>query len=115
MALLSAALCRPRLFSEMFQYCFRLTACHHGRQRSRVGFSYCLQAPEVLQQPPRGALANAGDLSQFGRAVAHLAALAMKSNGKAVRLVTDLLDQVQHGGVPVEDHGLALLSEHVDD
>ena len=53
--------------------------------------------------------------SEFGVAVAHLAALAVVGDGEAVALVADLLDEVQHGRAAVEDDGLVLLAVDVDD
>ena len=43
----------------------------------------------MLQQATGGAFADAGNLTQFGRTVTHLAALAVEGDGKAVGLVAD--------------------------
>ena len=39
----------------------------------------------------------------------------MEGHGKAVRLVTNQLHQVQHRRVPVQHHRLILLPLHIDD
>ena len=72
-------------------------------------------AAEMLEQTLAGAFADAGDFQQFGFAVAHLAALAMESDGEAVGFVADHLHQVQHGRVAVEHDGIVFLAEDVDD
>jgi len=50
----------------------------------------------VFQQPTSGALADAPDFAQFGRAVANLAALAVEAYGEAVGFVADELNQMQN-------------------
>ena len=50
----------------------------------------------MLQQAAGGLLADAFYFAQLGRAVADLPALAMKRHGEAVRLIANLLHQVQH-------------------
>src|SRR5580700_5218810 len=59
--------------------------------------------------------ADSGNGVELAGAVAHLAALAVIGDGKAVRFVADLLDHMQHGRAAVEYDGLILLSVDVDD
>ena len=69
----------------------------------------------MLQQPLPRPRPNAGNVIQFAHAVAHLAAFAVVAHRKAVALITDLLDYMQHRRAPVEHHRIVLLSMHVDD
>ena len=73
------------------------------------------QAAEVGEQTLAGLGAYAGDGEQFGVAVAHGAALAMVTDGEAVALVADELDEMEDGGAAVEDDGLLLVAVEVDD
>ena len=59
--------------------------------------------------------AYAGDVEEFGGAVAHGAALAVIADGEAVALVADELDEMQHGRAAVEDDGLVFVAVDVDD
>jgi hypothetical protein len=70
---------------------------------------------EVFEETLAGSGAYAGDLEEFGAAVAHLAALAVVGDGEAVGFVADLLDEVEDGGAAVEDNGIVFLSVDVDD
>ena len=56
-----------------------------------------------------------GISQQFGRAVAHLAALAMEGHGKAVGFVANQLHQVQHRRMVIEHDRFIFLPVHVDD
>lgn len=67
--------------------CLRLG--DHRGQSGGIGFSHRLHAAEMFEQPPTRVLADSGYLEQFASAVAHLAPLAMKSDGEPVRLITD--------------------------
>jgi hypothetical protein len=98
----------------MFEDGFGLGFCHDGGERRDVCVLDGLQAAEVLEQAAGGALANAGDLPQFGGAVANLAALAMEGDGEAVGFVADELHEVQNGIVMIENDGLVLLSADID-
>ncbi len=71
-------------------------------------------AAEVLEETLAGDGADAGNAVEFGFAVAHLAAFAVVGDGESVALITDLLDDVEHGGSAVEDDGVVLLTVDVD-
>jgi hypothetical protein len=53
----------------------------------------------------RVVFAYAGDFSQFGGAVADVAALAVEGDGEAVCFVASHLHQVEHWKMMVEHHG----------
>ena len=65
------------------------------RQSRGVGLLYRLNAAEVFQESASGSLSDARNFEEFCGAVAHLAALAVKSYSETVRLVANELDQVQ--------------------
>ena len=61
---------------------FGLGFCYHCGERCGIGVFDGLQASEVFEQAARCVRADAGDIEQFGGAVAHLAAFAMESDGE---------------------------------
>src|SRR6266550_1984286 len=99
----------------MLQDSFGLSSGNHGRERGDVGMSNRLQAAEVLEKAARGALAHARNFTEFSRAIANLAALAMKRNGEAVSFIADQLHQVQDGIVVIEGYGLIFLPADIND
>ena len=92
---------RP-LFPKVIADRFGLRSSNDRRERCRVSLLHCLHAAKVFQQSARCARAYAGNFQQFGGAVAHLATLAMKGHGKAVGLIANELNQVQHWRVMIE-------------
>ena len=73
------------------------------------------EGAKVLEQALAGAGANAGDVVEFGVAVAHLTALAVVGDGEAVGLVADLLDEMKDGRATLEHDGRVFLPVDVDD
>ena len=69
----------------------------------------------MFEQPASSPRTDAGDVQQFGRTIAHLAALAVKGHGETVRLVPNQLNQVKYWRMVVEHDRFTLLSEHVND
>ena len=72
-------------------------ARNNGGEGSNVGFLHAADAAEVLYKAIAGESANPWNGEQLRIAVAHLAALAMVADGKAVRLVTDTLHEMEYG------------------
>src|SRR4030088_2853843 len=70
-------------------------------------------AAEFAQQPLRRPRPNAGNITKRGFRLPLAAALAMKAYGKSMRLVANLLDQMQHWRVAVQNAGLIFLAEDV--
>ena len=58
----------------MLQDGFGLSSRNHCRERGYIGMSYRLQAAEVLEKAARGALAHAGNFTEFSSAITNLAA-----------------------------------------
>src|SRR5215470_20207357 len=92
----------------------RVMARHNRRKRGGIGLLHCLNVAEVLQQTPRSAGAGAGNLEQFGRAIANRAVLAVKGHSEAVGLIANQLDQVQDRRVMIEGNRIALLAVDVE-
>jgi hypothetical protein len=86
-----------------------------GGEALETGGGNAAQAAEVLEEALAGTGADAGDGEELGIAVAHFAAFAMVSDGEAVALVANALDQMQDGGAAIEDDGLVFLAVEVDD
>jgi hypothetical protein len=59
--------------------------------------------------------ANAGDVEEFGGAVADGAALAVIADGEAMAFVADELDEMKDRGAAVEDYGFVFIAIDVDD
>ena len=70
-------------------------------------------ATEAAKELLRGAVADAGNFSEGSADAAAGAALAVKRDGETVRLVANLLDQVQHGRVMIERDRIILLAVNV--
>ena len=78
----------------MFEDRLSLRLSYDRRERGPVRLLHGLQAAEMFEEAAGGGFANAGNFAKLGGAVADLTALAMKSEGKAVRFVADHLYQV---------------------
>ena len=61
----------------------------------------------------RGARADAGNAIESGFCLARGTALPMECDGKAMRLVTDLLDEMKHRRMVFENDGLIFLAEDI--
>ena len=70
-------------------------------------------AAEFAEEALGGFWADAGNFEERGGGLALGAALAMKCDGEAMGFVTDLLDQMKHGRVTIENNWFALLAEDV--
>jgi hypothetical protein len=105
---------KPSL-AEVAEDCFGLVAGDDRGEGGGIGLLHSLNATEVFEQAAGRADANPRNLEQFGGAVAHLPALAVEGDGEAVSLVADLLHEVQHRRVMVENNRLVFLSVDVDD
>ena len=72
-------------------------------------------AAEVGEEALARGRAYAGDVVEFAGAVAHFAAFAVVADRETMRLVADLLDDVEDGRAAVEDDGIVFLTVDVDD
>src|ERR1019366_9246678 len=99
----------------MFEDGFGLWLGYYCREGGYVGLLYGFQAAQGVEQAAGGGFAYAGDFSQFGGAVADLAALAMEGYGEAMGFVADHLHQMQDGRMMVENYGVVFLSMDIDD
>jgi len=99
----------------MIQDRLSLRACDHSRQRRCVGLPHRLHAAKVLQQATCGALAYAGDLHQFCRAVPHLATFAMERHREPVRFIANQLHEVQYRRVVIQRHRFIFLPVDIND
>src|SRR3954462_9259860 len=70
-----------------------------------------LQGSEVMQQGTLARWPDAGNFLQPGLADVLLAKLAMRADHKAMRLVAQPLDEIQHGIARLELYGLAAMHE----
>jgi hypothetical protein len=87
----------------------------YGGEGVGGGLLHVAEAAEVGEETLAGLAAYAGDVEEFGVAVPHGAALAVVADGEAMALVADHLDQVQDGGMAIEDDGLVFVAVEVDD
>ena len=87
----------------------------YGGERIGGGLLHVAEAAEMREETLAGLAAYAGDVEEFGIAVAHGAALAVVADGEAMAFVADHLDQVQDGGMAVEDYGFVFVAVEVDD
>ena len=87
-------ICGARLAVQMFGDAGGDMAGHHARQFFRRGEAHARDAAEAAKQLLHRARADAGDGVEFGGHGAAGAALAVKTDGEAMRFVADLLDQV---------------------
>ncbi len=71
----------------MFQDGFGFGLCCYRRQGGYDGLLDGLQAAEVFEQAAGGGFAYAGDFSQFGGAVADVAALAVAKRLASSRII----------------------------
>ena len=99
----------------MIEDSLRLRLSDDRGERGDIGLLDGLQAAEMFEQSSCCRFADAGNLAQFGGAVADLPTLAVESHCKAVGFVADLLHQMQHGRMMVEHDGIIFLSIDVDD
>ncbi len=67
------------------------------------------------EQALAGLRAHAGNLQQLGFAVAHGPALAVIADGKAMALIANELDKMQHRRAAVEDDRLVFAAMDVND
>jgi hypothetical protein len=87
----------------------------YGGQGLGGGLLDVAEAAEVGEQALASLGAYAGDVEEFGVAVAHGAALAVVTDGEAVALVANELDEMEYGGTAVKDDGLVFVAVEVDD
>jgi len=73
------------------------------------------QAAEVGEKALSCLRAYAGDVEEFAVSIPHGAALAVITDGEAVALVADELDEMKDGGAAVKDDGLVFVAVEVDD
>src|SRR3990170_9144081 len=66
-----------------------------GGELVEAGRAEAVEAAELGQQLARGLRADAGNLLELGVEVAPGAALAVERDGKPMRLVADLLDEME--------------------
>lgn len=88
---------------------------HQAAQFFYRGTAQVGNAAIALQKLLGSAGANAGDVEQSGVGLAHGAALTMEGDGKAMGFVANLLDEMKNGRMAVENTGLVLLAEDVED
>ena len=67
------------------------------------------------EQALAGELADAGDVEEFGIAIAHGAALAVVADCKAVALIADHLNEMQYRGAAVKYDRLIFIAVEIDD
>src|SRR5215472_11389355 len=72
-------------------------------------------ASKLLEQFLRGRWPNAGDFMECAMGLALAAALTVKSDGKAMCFIADLLNKMQHGGVMLQNDWFVLLAEDEED
>src|SRR5688572_9862237 len=87
---------------------------HDASELRFLGFSDPLQAAELSEKLDQCAFTDTGNLSQFRRETAGVSTGAMECHGEAMRLITDLLDEVQDRGESIHYDGLALLSGDIN-
>src|SRR5712692_350529 len=103
-----------RAAAEVFDNALRLDARDHARQLLEARLAQVRDAAKLPQQLLRRALADPGDVRQLAVQVAARAALAVETDGKAVGLIADLLDEMENGRMPLQQDRLVLLPEDVD-
>src|SRR5271170_3574639 len=86
-----------------------------GSERADVGFFDAPDASEVLDEAGASERADSWDREQLRVSVAHLAALAVIGDGKAVRFVANSLHEMQHWGAAVENDRIVFLAIEVYD
>src|SRR5208283_4144788 len=85
-----------------------------GGEGFRAGLLHIAQAAEVGKQALAGLRAHTGNLEQLGVSIAHRPALAMIADGKAMALVANELDKMQHRRAAIEDDGLVFAAVDVN-
>ena len=81
-------------------------ARNNGSQGFRGGLLDIAQTPKVREKALAGLRAYAGNVQQFGVAVAHGAALAMIADREAMTFVANQLDKVEHRRPAVQNNRL---------
>src|SRR5256885_1824830 len=71
-------------------------------------------AAELAEQFLNGAGTHAGDIAESGFCLALSAPLAVKGHGKAMRFIADLLNEMKHWGMAVENAGLVFLAKNIE-
>jgi hypothetical protein len=87
----------------------------YGGEGFGGGLLNVAEAAEVGQEALAGLGAYAGDVEQFGGAIADGAALTVIADGETVALVADELDEMEDRGAAVEDYGLVFVAVDIDD
>jgi hypothetical protein len=87
----------------------------YGGQGVGGGLLDVAEASEVGEQALAGLTADAGDVEEFGVAIAHGSALTVIADGEAMAFVADHLDKMEHGGMAIEDDGFVFVAVEVDD
>ncbi len=79
----------------------------HLQKLMFAGALHFLQATEMSDEGLALFWSQAGNFFQHGAAAFFLAPLAVSGNGKSVRLIADMLNKVQRGGIGVYWKGFA--------
>ena len=98
-----------------FQNRARLPRRNDLGQLFEAGLADAGHAAEPPQQFSRGGRADPRQVEQLAAHLPAAAALAVEANSEAMRLVPNLLDQVQQGRMPLQPYRLVFLPQHVED